>query len=851
WAWTGPNGFVDITQNPTINPATPAATGTYSLSLTDANGCIGTGTLLVFVNPLPAISVTSATICVGQATATLTATGGLNYSWSSGTTPSNLDIVTASPAITTTYTVTGTDANGCSDSAFSTITVNPLPNVTVNSPAICPTFTANLTANGAVNYTWTAGTTPGNSANETAAPAVTTSYTVTGTDANGCVDTAVSVVTVNAQLVINAGVDDTVCIGNNIALSATGPAGTTYTWNPGPLAGASQNIPAVATATFTVDGIDVNGCAGSDTVVITVPAAIVLNTGGFAATCNGVCDGQVVVLATPNTGGFSTYTYVWASGGATTPSVNGMCAGTYTVTVTNNAGCVATATTTVTEPTSVTANATGITPASCNGICDGTATINPNGGIPPYAYNWLPSGAGNQPINLCAGNYTCTVADANGCSVPVTVTVTEPSVITVSVTPVGTICIGQSSTLTATAGGGNGGFVYNWTAGTTPANTSTVSASPTVTTGYTVSVTDANGCAPAVASVTITVNPPLSVIASADVTICAGQSANMSANANGGNGSYTYSWASGTTPGTGAAVSATPGATTTYTVTLSDGCGTPPVIDTVVVTLNPLPVLSITSDIASGCAPVCATFSVTSNPASATTSWLASNGQTLNNADSALFCFGAAGVFGATVNVTDINGCQNTFTNNALVTVYPVPSAEFSFDPQPANEANPVITFTDLSSGAAVTNWNWSFGNPEDSSSTLQNPTFDFVVAGNYDVWLTVTTANGCTDSINHTVIIDPEFILYVPNAFSPNGDETNDLFFPKGLGVDIENYQMWIYDRWGNMIFTSDEWTKGWNGKVAGHDEVVQQDVYVWKIKLQTYKGEKKSYVGHVTVVK
>jgi gliding motility-associated-like protein len=851
WSWTGPNGFTDTNQNPSIANATPAAGGTYSLTLTDANGCIGTGTVSAVVNPLPVVTVSSSTICVTQATATLTANGAVNYSWTGSVTPNNAAVVTDSPLSTSVYTVTGTDANGCQDTAVSTITVNPLPNVTVNSTAICPTFTANLTAGGAVNYSWTAGVTPNNTAAVTATPATTTDYTVTGTDANGCTNTAVATVTVNAQLVVDAGVDDTVCIGNNINLNATGgPAGTNYVWSPGALPGASQTIVASATQTFTVLGTDPNGCQGSDSIVITVPAAITLATGGFPATCNGVCDGQVVVLASPTTGGFAQYTYAW-TGGGTTAGVNGMCAGTYTVTVTNNAGCTAVDSSVVTEPTSVAASANGIAPASCNGSCDGTATINPNGGTPPYNYTWSSVGTGATPINLCANNYTCTVTDANGCSVPVTLTITEPTVILASVAPVSTICVGSSSTLTASASGGNGGYTYTWTAGTTPNNTATVTASPTLTTGYTVTVSDVNGCAPVVASVTVTVNPPLSVAASADVTICNGQTASMSANGSGGNGVYTYTWATGTLPANGTSVSATPSQTTTYTITLSDGCGTPPVIDTVVVNVNPLPVLTVTSDVASGCAPVCATFSVSSVPAVAIANWITTDGQIANNQAAPQFCFTTASTYGANVSVTDVNGCQSALTNNTLVVVHPVPTAAFDFNPQPATVANPIITFTDQSTGANITNWFWQFNNASDTTSTQQNPVFDFVDAGNYDVWLTVTSDNGCVDSINHTVVIDPEFIIYVPNAFSPNDDGINDTFFPKGLGIDVEEYQMWIYDRWGNMIWANDDFFKGWDGKVQGHDEIVQQDVYVWKIKLKTWSGEKKSYVGHVTVVK
>jgi hypothetical protein len=229
-------------------------------------------------------------------------------------------------------------------------------------------------------------------------------------------------------------------------------------WNPGAMPGASQNLVAGTTTTFTVAGVDANGCAGVDSVTITVPPTIVLAMGGFPATCSGVCDGQVVVLASPSVGQFASYTYLWTNGG-TNASENNMCAGTYSVTVTDAAGCTATDFATVTQPTSVTAAASAITPATCNAVCDGSVLITPNGGTAPYNYAWVPAATGNNPNTLCAGNYVCTVSDNNGCATTVNVAITEPTAITASIAPVATICIGQTANLTATGNGGNGGYV--------------------------------------------------------------------------------------------------------------------------------------------------------------------------------------------------------------------------------------------------------------------------------------------------------------------------------------------------------------------------------------------------------
>lgn len=134
-----------------------------------------------------------------------------------------------------------------------------------------------MTATGAFTYSWTSGTIPAFGSVVVVNPISTSQYTVTGTDVNGCESVYVSTVTVNAQLVIDAGLEDTVCAGDNVILNATGSFGTTYTWNPGALIGAAQSFSATATTTFTVSGIDGNGCLGLDSVLINVPANIVLN----------------------------------------------------------------------------------------------------------------------------------------------------------------------------------------------------------------------------------------------------------------------------------------------------------------------------------------------------------------------------------------------------------------------------------------------------------------------------------------------------------------------------------------------------------------------------------------------
>ncbi|MFN5182669.1 MAG: hypothetical protein ACK5D5_06560, partial [Bacteroidota bacterium] len=193
YSWSGPSGFSSTAQNPTIPSSTATMGGTYTV-IAAIGSCTASTTTSVTVNALPNVTVNSSSICNGQGTATLTANGALNYSWSAGASSSGGPSVTASPTVTTQYTVTGTDGNNCVSTAISTVTVNALPPVVVNSPSICPGSTATLTANGALNYVWSAGLSSTGGPIVTASPTVTTQYTVTGTDGNNCTNTATSTV---------------------------------------------------------------------------------------------------------------------------------------------------------------------------------------------------------------------------------------------------------------------------------------------------------------------------------------------------------------------------------------------------------------------------------------------------------------------------------------------------------------------------------------------------------------------------------------------------------------------------------------------------------------------------------
>ncbi|MCC7303416.1 MAG: gliding motility-associated C-terminal domain-containing protein, partial [Bacteroidia bacterium] len=532
------------------------------------------------------------------------------------------------------------------------------------------------------------------------------------------------------------------------------------------------------------------------------------------------------------------YTYLWSSGG-TNATENGLVTGTYTVTITDANGCTLTATAFVPDAPGPQAAINAQTNVSCFGGNNGDATVTVTGGTAPFTYNWSPfGGTGATGTGLSAGTYTVTVTDANGCTATATVTITEPPLLTASTVMTPVICNGgNTGTATVTAAGGTPAYTYLWSSGGTNATENGLAAGT-----YTVTVTDAMGCTVS-ATITITQPTAVTVTPGAGSTICIGASANITATGGGGIAPYTYVWNPGNMNGQNQTV--TPSQSTTYTVTVTDanGCSA---TDTVAVVVNPLPVISWTSDTA-GCVPFCVTFTNTT-PNAATALWDFGNSNTSTTL-SPSECYYTPGAYNVTLTVTDINGCVNTLTINNYIDVWPLPVADFTASPTTTSILDPTIHFTDQSQGA--TQWNWNFGDFQNGSSTLQNPSYTYGDTGTYLVTLVVANQWGCTDQDSMIIVITDDFTFYAPNAFTPNGDGFNEAWVPEGIGIDRDKFEMWIFDRWGNLIWQTDVWGRPWDGTANGGSEIVQEDVYVWKVVLHDIFGRKHQFVGHVSVIK
>ena len=279
--------------------------------------------------------------------------------------------------------------------------------------------------------------------------------------------------------------------------------------------------------------------------------------------------------------------------------------------------------------------------------------------------------------------------------------------------------------------------------------------------------------------------------------------------------------------------------------------------DTSMVTfiIHPNPVIQFSVDTAKACAPHCVDF--TDNTAAGNTSinkweWKFGEGmadQTKKNPKDV--CFSKPGLYDVQLTATSSKNCISTLLKQSYIETYKQPKAAFIATPNPVSQFEPTIHFYNKSS-ADVKTWFWSLGDGTIISPSTKDPIhqYEVGVANVYNVWLVVKNAYGCMDSTSQAVEVQPEFTFFMPNAFTPSmdNDGINDTFFGKGRG--IVDYKLWIFDRWGNMLFTAEDIDKGWDGRVKEKGGIALQDVYCWKVKLKDVFGNKHEYIGTVTLL-
>ncbi|OQA00609.1 MAG: PKD domain protein [Bacteroidetes bacterium ADurb.Bin408] len=480
-------------------------------------------------------------------------------------------------------------------------------------------------------------------------------------------------------------------------------------------------------------------------------------------------------------------------------------------------------------------------------VCEGDSVLFNANNVANASYSWtgplsftsslqnpfiLPSIVGN------GGQYSLTVI-VNGCSSPAANTnVVIIPALTPNISGNAPFCQGHSTDLDA------GLFnSYIWSTGDTTQIITVTNAGT-----YSVTVHDSNGCS-ASDAVIATFSTPPPANAGVDTGLCLNGSIQLQAT-----GGVIYDWS----PSTGLNNSgianpvATPTVTTTYTLVVLDATGCSGT-DEIVVTVHPLPTVQFSTDVSTGCEPLLVTFNDYSTPNVVAWSWnFGDNLSGVNNTSTLknpTHIYNLKGNYTVTLSVTTIYGCTAQVVQPNLITVYPVPTADFTFYPEQADINNTVITFINQSTNDNA--WTWNF---DDNTTNIYTPNavHEFLEPGTYEVMLIVQSTLGCYDTAMREVVFKPFYTLYVPNAFTPNDDGLNDYFYPEGVGLDNENFNFYIYNRWGELVFETNDINKGWDGNTM-QGNPAPEAVYTWIILLRTKDGSDFLYrhKGHVTLLR
>jgi gliding motility-associated-like protein len=837
----------------------PFAAGPYTVTITDINGCTATTPFTITEpNSITILPSQTNVTCFGgnNGTASVNVSGGTTpytYNWSpGGFTGNGTNTYSSLPAGS--YTVTIADANICTTTNTITITEPSSFTASVlsqNNPAcqgVCNGSAAVQANGGSPGYTYAW---PGGQTTSAVSGLCSGSYVVTITDSQNC--TATTTITLTDPPGVSISITNTTnvscygqCNGTATAQATGGSSGVyNYLWSNGANGATANNLCA---GNFTVTVSDVNGCTASTSATITEPTQLTVVAGTQTGVlCYGDCNG---IGSVNPAGGTPPYQYYW-SGSAFNQQTNpNLCAASHFVTVTDASGCTASTMVIIPGPSELVIQNINATPTSCNGMSDGTVTITVAGGYASYNYQLGPySQTTNIFTGLSAGNYGVTVTDANGCTKVANITVNQPNPITVASSPSFTLCNGQTGFIQTVVTGGTQPYQYTWNG--IPGQ-SILQVNPQNQTTYNVQVTDANGCTSNIASTTVNVTPPvvLDVFAS-PAAVCPGDPVMLNVSITQGAGEpyiIRYEGQIVVPP-----VTVYPNQTGYYELTVEDNCGST-ASDTVLITVYPVPVVTFTSDTNRGCQPLEVHFNQYSSVPGISYIWnFGDNSYDQISYDvNPTHKFRVPGTFNVSLTVTSINGCVSTTTIPQMITVWPKPDSRFDADPQIVSIIKPQIQFINLSTGA---DWYiWHFGDGD--SASITHPLHLYHNINTFNVSLIAITNKGCKDTSYLNVTVRDEYSFYAPSAFSPNNDWVNDAFFVLGHGIDVNEFYLAVYDRWGNIMFETDKYNPlnpeqyGWHGTTVSK-QMAPIGTYTWLCKYKDGMNILHEKAGTVTLIR
>ncbi len=848
-----------LPQNVNTSSISVNSPASYSLVvLNPLNGCTNNTVITVTQNttaPNISASVSNSLNCLQQ-TANLignSTTAAATYNWL----PQNVNASSLTVNSPGSYSlVVFNPLNGCSNNTIITVSQNTaVPNIsaTVSNSLNCVFTSAALVGNSTtpgLSYFWA----PQNINSNSVGASTAGNYTLTITNpVNGCTNSTVVAVnqnttTPNISATVSNSLNCLIQSANLIGTSTT--SGLTYSWSPN--VSGSANLP-TATAnspgSFSLAVLNpLNGCTNNTVITVTQNTTAPNISATVSNSLN--CVFQTASLIGNSTTAGATFS--WSPVNATTAMVTVNSPASYSLAVLDPLnGCKSNTVIAVIQNTTVpTANINVSNMITCQ---QPTAVLTASSNCTNPLFTWLPQNINTTTVSVSTtGVYTLTTVDSNNsCTNSAIASVQSTTNFSANISVLSQInCFGNN----------NGALQISNATGTAPFTISNLNNNNTVSNiltlpfnlanlsaaNYSLLITDANGCSQTLYA-NINQPPALSSAINGANVLCQGQTTLLNALVNGGNSPYFFHWSHN--GGNNSTLNVAPAINTIYTLTVTDNNGCLSVAQ-IKLTVNPKPTATITNGNLSGCEPVCATFSLLVPPASdylfnwSFSSSALPNTITSNSVNPDL-CFAEPGTYNVNVSIVSPHGCTTSLNYPGLIQVHRKPVADFSFNPHNPSVFEPIVNFTNLSAGASAYQWY----NLNQQFSTQVNPDYLFLEPGKF--FITLIASNlVCSDTLSRYITIEDELTIYIPNSFSPNNDNINETFYPVISGYNGKNYSFVIFDRWGELIYTSNNFFETqWNGSYKG--KLCKQDQYIYKLHITNSGGKSIQRTGHVNLIK
>ncbi|WP_341902022.1 gliding motility-associated C-terminal domain-containing protein [Fluviicola taffensis] len=580
---------------------------------------------------------------------------------------------------------------------------------------------------------------------------------------------------------------------------------------------------------------------------------------GTATAVTDYCFGGVGSATVNPTQGSAPFTYLWTPGGQTTQTATNLVSGPYTVHITDALGCGVNVN--VNVPNTNATFSGSSTLVSCPGGNDGTATATMTPPLGVVSYNWFDAGGQitQTATGLIAGTYHCVVSTSisTGCTDTVEVIVSEiPGMVSTIINQVDVTCNSvNDGIIEVSVVAGTAPYTYSWNASPSTGP----SANDLFAGTHTVTITDANNC---VITTTATIGEPAALKITnltPDTIICPESSITLNVQGTGGSSPYTFTWKeNGAMIGTGTSITVDPANTATnYCVELTEQCGSPST-DSCMIINFPTPIVPLyQANKPYSCLPGDLIFlnALNNDHDDEVDSVIVDFG----NGDMGVFygdsniayTYTEAGIYTISVVTTSVRGCVTTATFPGIANVIANPVADFSMSANPTTIFETVVKMQDKSSPGVV-NWTWSSPGSTPNNSTYENPTFHYPegVVATYPIQLIVETAEGCIDTVERILSVNSDIIFYAPNAFTPDGDEFNQTWKFYVSGIDVYNFELMIFDRWGEIIWETHDPNAAWDGTYNG--KIVPAGAYSWIARVKDiYSDTKKTFNGAINILK